>query len=523
MSGFDPFDFDGHDPAAYSWAILESERKLADATELIASGKRTYPAPLPYGIAHAIKGFGFPGAGTNRAHNLPLFGNPRVDARAREEFTRGAEKLFVPSDVLDGAVAALNVHDAQGRSREGNHALANRTVRLPELPTPAWHDTSESASVSPMDSLDDYFVEIVQKNPWLRARVGNPDELRSNHMGKTLETLKHRVNQPEPGLPEAVDGGVITALNEEAVIGAALGNKGGLNLAVSYEAVAMKMLGAIRQEIIFTHHKREYGYSPGWIGVPLVVTSHTWENAKNEQSHQDPTITEALLGEMSDVSRVMFPVDSNSAIEALRRIYSAHGQVGCLVVPKRPQPHVFSAENVASAFDCAGATIAGQPSDALIQLVAVGAYQLREALQAWTRLMERGQPSCVSCLVEPGRLREPRDSYEAEFVLDSALCDALYPRGILRIIVSHTRPEPMIGLLRRLDEGPERTRALGYRNRGGTLDVGGMLFANRCTWAHILVEAADLLGCRLDSLLDQREIAAVEGRGNPLLIIKSAV
>lgn len=522
MSGFDPFDFDGHDPAAYAWAILESERRLANATELIASGKKIYPVPLPYGIARAIKGFGFPGAGTNRAHNLPLSGNPRVDSRARQEFNTGAEKLFVQADVLDASVTAFNVHDAQDRPKEGNHALASRAVRLPELPTPAWHDASRSSSVSPMDALDNYFVKILQKNPSLRSRVGNPDELGSNHMGRTLETLKHRVNQPEPGLPESVDGGVITALNEEAVIGAALGNKGGLNLAVSYEAFAMKMLGAIRQEIIFTRHRREFGHSPGWIGVPLVVTSHTWENGKNEHSHQDPTIAEALLGEMSDISRVMFPVDANSAVEALRRVYSAHGQVGCLVIPKRPQPNFFSCENVASAFDCAGATIAGEPSDAVIQLVTIGAYQLREALRAWTRLLERGHPSCVSCLLEPARLREPRDNYEADFVLDSALCDALYPRGILRIIVSHTRPEPMIGLLRRLDEGPERTRALGYQNRGGTLDVGGMLFANRCTWAHILVQAADLLGCRLEGLLDHREIAAVESRGDPIAILKSA-
>ena len=156
-------------------------------------------------------------------------------------------------------------------------------------------------------------------------------------MGQTLSALKHRVNRPEDDAFEAIDGAVITALNEEAVIGAALGNKGGINLAVSYEAFAVKMLGALRQEIIFARHQKELGRPPGWIGVPLIVTSHTWENGKNEQSHQDPTIAEALLGEMSDVSRVLFPVDANTAVEALRRIYATHGEIGCLVVPKRSQ------------------------------------------------------------------------------------------------------------------------------------------------------------------------------------------
>ncbi|MEM8120179.1 xylulose 5-phosphate 3-epimerase, partial [Morganella morganii] len=106
--------------------------------------------------------------------------------------------------------------------------------------------------------------------------------------------LKHRVFTPEPGLAEAVDGAVITALNEEAVVSAALGNKGGINLVVSYEAFAVKMLGALRQEILFARHQAQAGTPPGWLSVVTVVTSHTWENGKNEQSHQDPTLAEAL-------------------------------------------------------------------------------------------------------------------------------------------------------------------------------------------------------------------------------------
>ena len=51
----------------------------------------------------------------------------------------------------------------------------------------------------------------------------------------------------------------------------------------------------------------------------------------------------------------------------------------------------------------------------------------------------------------------------------------------------------MAGLLRRIDTGPKSTRFLGYIGRGGTLDVGGMLFANRCTWAHVVAAATDLL------------------------------
>jgi phosphoketolase len=523
MSGFDPIEIDGHDPASYAWAIIEIERRLSEAADRIRRGEAQYPVRLPYAIAHAVKGFGFPGAGTNRAHNLPLAGNPRTDKAARQEFAAGAKRLFVPMDELEAAMAAFAVHQRQARPKEADHALVRRNVILPVLPDPEWQDVQRVGQlVSPMDAIDEYFVHLVGANPGLRPRVGNPDELRSNHMGRTLDLLKHRVNRPEPGAPEAVDGAVITALNEEAVIGAVLGNKAGLNLAVSYEAFAVKMLGALRQEIIFARHQREAGHDPGWIGVPLIATSHVWENGKNEQSHQDPTIGEAMLGEMSDVSRVLFPIDANSAIEALRRIYSAHGQIGCIVVPKRALPPRLDGKRAIAALDVGAALIAGSTEACEIQLVAIGAYQLGEALRAWTRLIHIGRRACVTCVIEPGRIRSPRDELEKRFVINDSICRALFPSTMPRVIITHTRPEPMLGILRRLDGGPARTRALGFLNHGGTLDVGGMLFANRCTWAHIAAAAADLLGLPHGAVLDTAEMAAISGTGDPLAVVGQA-
>jgi phosphoketolase len=473
---------------------------------------------LPYAIAHTIKGYGFPGAGTNRAHNLPLEGNPHLDADARAAFNAGAQRLWVAPGELESAVADFNIHAQQRRRKESEHPLSRRQVPTPSLPEPSWCQAN-GESLSPMDAIDEYFVRIIKANPELRPRVGNPDELSSNHMARTLAVLEHRVSRPEDDALEAVDGAVITALNEEAVIGAALGNKGGINLAVSYEAFAVKMLGALRQEIIFARHQKELGRIPGWIGVPLLVTSHTWENGKNEQSHQDPTIAEALLGEMSDVSRVLFPVDANTAMEALRRIYAAHAQIGCLVVPKRALPVVLNAWQAANIFEQGAATVAGRLSQADIQLVAIGAYQLQQALYARSRLEVRDRHACVTALVEPGRFREARDDLEGRFVLRSEEIERLCPSRLPRVVITHTRPEPMTGVLRRIDAGPGRMHILGYRNRGGTLDVGGMLFANGCTWAHIVRSVAGLLAAPAGQLLTVEEIAALEGHGNPHLVM----
>ena len=521
LNGFDPMEIDGTDPAAFAWAIFTMEDRLDACTEAIRTGAGGYPVPLHYTIAVAPKGYGFPGAGSNDAHNLPLGANPRVDAEARALFEEGSKALWVSREDLTSAAAVLNRHDEQRRVRERDHALATRNVPVPSLPALASLAPGER-ECSPMEGIDQAFTALVAANAQLRVRVGNPDELRSNRMGQTLDLLKHRVFTPEPGLAEAVDGAVITALNEEAVVSAALGNKGGINLVVSYEAFAVKMLGALRQEILFARHQAQAGTPPGWVSVVTVATSHTWENGKNEQSHQDPTLAEALLGEMSDTSRVLFPVDANSAVAALRAAYASHGQFWTLVVPKRAVASQLSAEQAERLVDQGGWVV--KPCDAPdVLLVAIGAYQLQQALLAARRLEAAGHRTAVTCVIEPGRFRAPRDEREQDFVAGDQALRVLFPEtAAVRVIVSHMRAEPTLGLMRRIDTGARQTRALGYQARGGTLDVAGMLFANRCTWAHVAAEAAQGLGVDPQSLLSAEEWAAVQGRGDPRVITVSA-
>ena len=512
LNGFQPIGLDGRDPASIAWGIHTIERRQQTRLAAYETAGFDTGAPLRYGIAEAPKGYGFPGAGTNRAHNLPLQGNPSKDAAARDEFNAACTRLHVPEKELREAIAALSTHEQQQRLRERDHALATRNVPLPKLPKPQWRGPGEI--MAPMAGLDEYFVAAVEANPGLRPRVGNPDELRSNRLDHTLDRLKHRVHQPEPGVAEACDGAVITALNEEAVVCAALANKGGINLVVTYEAFAVKMLGAIRQELIFARQQARAGRRPGWLSMPLVLTSHTWENAKNEQSHQDPTLSEVLLGEMQDVVRVMFPPDANSAQAALQAVYSEHGRIAALIVPKRELPILLGADE-AVALIRDGVLYIEKQENAHIDLVATGAYQLAAVRHAWQRLKQHGIAANLLYLGEPGRFRTPRDEDEAACLHDDETIRRWFPHGRSRLFVTHTRPEPFLGALRRLDDGPALCRAMGYRNRGGTLDVDGLMFANRCTWAHVVAVVAELLGHRPAAWLSPDEHAAVLGRGTP--------
>ena len=130
--------------------------------------------------------------------------------------------------------------------------------------------------------------------------------------------------------------------------------------------------------------------------------------------------------------------------------------------------------------------------------------------------------AAIVYLAEPGRFRAPRDPEEARYVHSDTAVQALFPVSRPRVFVTHTRPEPFLGALRRLDTGPATTAALGFVNRGGTLDVPGLLFANRSTWAHVVDAAAGVLGESRGRLLSEAELAAVDGRGDPATILRPA-
>lgn len=478
LNDFHPIAIDGRDPAAFIWGVFESEARLEACSAHIREGHMHYPVKLPYLIAETEKGYGFYGAATNAAHGTPLPGNPGSDEHSRNLFNQHAARLFLPRSQLDHAIAQIAQHDADNRVPEKHHALCMRNVTLQSPTEPQWH--TESEPISSMAAVDARFCQWHLSNPDRRVRIGNPDELRSNGMVKTLDLLKHRVLKPEPGVAESIHGSVITALNEEAVVNAALGNKGGLNLVVSYEAFAMKMIGALRQEIIFARHQKTLGRPPGWLSVPVIATSHLWENGKNEQSHQDSAFGEVLLGEMSDVARVVYPADANSAVACLDACYRTQGQIWGMTIPKNDLVTAFTPKQAARLVE-QGALTLDEAGGAQVQLVAVGAYQLGVCQEVKRALASQDIACRITYLLEPGRFRKPRDPGEQTYVCDVATRISLFPDDIrLRIFVSHLRPEILLGVCRPLDLGVDRCIAFGYRNQGGTLDTPGLLRANGC-------------------------------------------
>jgi len=115
-----------------------------------------------------------------------------------------------------------------------------------------------------------------------------------------------------------------------------------------------------------------------------------------------------------------------------------------------------------------------------------------------------------------GRFRFPRTERESMHLASASLQADLYPDSVPeRIFVTHTRPEPLLGTLQPFNTGSKRTIALGFINQGGILNVPGMLFVNRCTWAHIILETAHVLDMPEKEVLTSEEISALSGKASP--------
>lgn len=505
LQGFDPIVFDGCDPAAFAWSIIEQEIRLQQASASLKSVQH-YKITIPYGIAVAPKGAGFYNAGTNYAHNLPLVENPHNNNVAAKRFNVGAKKLFVPIDELKSAIKKFQNHPISGRALERDNSIANRDVSLKNLPEFIFKKPSQQ-NICPMDAIDDGFLSIVKANPHLRPRVGNPDEIRSNHMTNTLMELKFRVVDPEEGVEESTSGKIITALNEEAIAAAAFGNKGGINIIVTYEAFGAKIFGSARQEVIFSKHKKDLGQPAKWLSVPIILTSNVWESSKNELSHQDPSMGESMLAEATDISRVIFPADFNVALAVIKQVYQTQGQIWTIVIPKAKTPLFFSKEEAESLLQegiIRINRIEHNSENAEIALIAVGAYQLIETFKTSKRLKEKNIAHLVFYIIEPGKFRGA----------DKNIIEKIIPQNIKEIIIaSHTRPEIMIGTLQPFWRH-HNVRSFGFINRGGTLDTGGMLFVNKSSFVHILQHLETVVGSE-SNLLTEEENKVLNGEVSP--------
>lgn len=499
--GFNPVLVDGDDPVAIARVIIELGENLQEQHRRVITGEIDYPVRMPLAVAHCAPTF-----------NLPVAANPVTDEPIRKQLNEQLQALHVPVPLLESAADLLNCHALQRRVAAKDHWLCQLQVSQPELPYFAPLEKIDRRK--PIEIIDDWLCYLVEQNPFHRFRVVHTGHCTPHLMPQSLSLLNVRTTSDEPDRGGSRNGAVIVAANEESAVAAALANKQGINLVLAQEAAGISLYSSLRQEAVFAREQGACGCQSNWIAVPVLITSHVWDNSRVGLCHQSPALTEAWLEEMSDVAPVYFPVDAETSVAVTEFIYSQRARLALVVLPGSAVPLATNTEQAMLAA-ARGVVVISQDEAAEFQLIAIGAYQLAQVQKTAVRLRERGYPCSVIAILEPGRFRVARDEREADYVYDDDTLRFLIPDASVRMLVTHVHGDIAAGLLRRLTKGTEHFHVMGYCNQGGTLDVFGLLYANHQTWAHVLQQCAQARNLDTAVLLNTAELQAVNGQGNP--------
>ncbi|MGM0632858.1 MAG: hypothetical protein ACQETO_06745 [Pseudomonadota bacterium] len=481
QNGFDPVPVQRTDPAGFAWLILEMSERLENAYAGIRSREQSYPVRLPFGVARSA----------NEGTSLP-------DSASAEAINEALSRLYVAPVDLRQAISRLGCHERQGRVPERDHPL--RTFRVPVPTRPVPQEALPGAVASPLIWIDEWFCRLAESNPDYRVRVGDVTGSRRCRLNRTEDVLYRRMVPGQGSVAGSLTGSVVAGLDEEAVLSAVFANRQGLGLGICRESASLRAFSVMRQEVECARQWAESGREIPWLSRPIVICSPVWEGDAVGQGASTPVLSEAWMEEDADLAPVFFPIDANTAVAALYHLYGQRGRVAAVVTGKATLPVVLDGPGAERAVKD-GAVLLRHDPGARLQLIAVGAYQLQAVLRAAELLRAHDVACSVVAIIDPTRFRQ-----------SDAETGSIIPTVSHRLFVCHTRAQPMSGALRCLDTGPERSRFMGYRNFGGAIDIFGTQFRNRQTWAHVVCEAAQLLGCNATEWLSDHQLAALDGR-----------
>ncbi|MFD3653348.1 phosphoketolase [Streptomyces sp. NPDC058620] len=435
----------GHRPV-YSDGLDIGQLRRAVAEALGAAQPLGIPGPSSVLVLTLDKGHGAPArlAGTSAVHKTPL----RNPAGVPAEFDALADWLasYQPAQLLTSS----------GRPRP--HLLPALPPPRPKpdcLPAPRGC-VAASAKVA-AHAVGRPFAQVVPEVLRARAeqgpfRVFSPDELASNRLDLTDDH-----GYPVPWAVEV--------LSEELCHAWAQGytETGRHALVATYEAFAPISLSLIQQQLKHRSMRRHAGLAP-LPSLVYLLTSLGWHNTF---THQNPSLTTALLAGGDPTLHVLTPADPGRAAAALTFALRKLGRCTIVVAGKH--------------------TIVHHPLETLDE-------ELRHGIATWPHLTHPGPGEPDLILASAGdlpaealttlaqRLRAERPGLRLRYVHvhdltvlaeDGARPLALAPEAFARhfgtrapiVLATSGHPADIHALLGRRHPGPRLT-VLGYRDPG---------------------------------------------------------
>lgn len=300
----------------------------------------------------------------------------------------------------------------------------------------------------PVRALDRYWADTAEINPRQQrclAIAGLNVETVVPDSAELLQT---------DGLRQAR---LLEADTGPVAFGACLANQEGLNLLLASDDEASAMESVLMNALAFTEAQTLDDEPAPWLGLP-VVTCY--------QENQSPGLAEALLEAESEVVRIMFPPDANSAMNCLKAVYGVPGVVSLLCLPDARLP-VLSPEQSGELVRNGALCLSGHCA-AELQLVACGGLALAHARLVSRRLKAQGRPHSLVYVLEPARLSKWFDDHDNTGLL--------FPEHIRqRLLISDLSPEGWLGSLSSIKEDT-RTRLVHTPEERRELLIGELAF-----------------------------------------------
>ncbi|GAA6008849.1 hypothetical protein JCM10207_001746 [Rhodosporidiobolus poonsookiae] len=517
MGGNDPADKAIHEnfAASLDWAYAEI-RKIQQAAR---SGKPIDKPRWPMLILRSPKGWTGPASEHGKqllnsfaSHQVPLPAARTDDDELKHLeawlHSYDSEKFFDFSEdkVKKGSIFTDVIYDALPKDQERRLGFSKETYDgFTPLDLADWKEfgyEKDKEEVSCMKAIAVYLKDVVKRNP-TTFRMFSPDELASNKLDGVLDvTTRNFQWDPET----AHKGGRVTEMLSEHTLqgwlqGYTLTGRHGVF--PSYEA----FLGIIGTMMVQYAKFCKVALETKWRGPNASLTyieTSTWTRQEhNGFSHQNPGFIGTVLSLPTQMARVYFPADANTATSVIAHCVNSRNYINLIVGTKAPSPVYLSIED-ADKHCIAGAGIWENYSvdkgvDPDVILVGIGFEMTQEVIQAAALLRKDFGDKLRVRVVNIVDLLILAAKGEHPHALDEAGFNSLFPPRVPVVVNYHGYPGQLASLLFNRDHavGRARFRIHGKpvlnSEEGTTTTPFTMLAVNKCDRYTLASDAIQLL------------------------------
>lgn len=303
--------------------------------------------------------------------------------------------------------------------------------------------SDDIASGDTLFSVDRFFRRLSSRNPTINSQLFLADPYYRHYFQSSIagsNCCAHEVSASES----------ISALRV---------NLSGINLAVLNSSSVPAAARSLNELAMEAHRQSASIQTPKWTGVPFLLRSDGRPDGFNR-------VLAALLSRPVDTFQIQLPPDTRSVLESLRTTYDQQGVLRMVALPQSSGQQWVTPDQARELAEHGVARLVG-PRMSRVQLVVCGLESLKVAKRMGQQLETIGVSHSIVYLMEPGRLRVPRDRTEAARCLDKQALLKLFPSSVgYRLVLSDVQSDLFSGLVKRINQSEGHTAFMEADEQG---------------------------------------------------------